>query len=100
MFLVNYEFLFEAGTIGIRVPLRLFNRYRHAEQVIQLLIVHKDLSVGVSEERRQVFLQMADEGLESAVLGEALHEPDHAVLHLIFVLLLDLVREDLHADSG
>ena len=43
---------------------------------------------------------MADEGLEGAVLDKALHESDHAVLHLIFVLLLDLVREDLHADSG
>ena len=100
LFLVDNELLFEAGQIGIRVPLRLFNRYRHAEQVIQLLVVHKDLSIGVPEERRQVLLQMADEGLESAVLDEALHESDHAVLHLIFVLLLDLVREDLHADSG
>ena len=43
---------------------------------------------------------MAYEGLESTVLDEALHESDHTVFHLIFVLLLDLVREDLHAGSG
>ena len=99
LFLVNYKFLFKAGKIGIWVSLRFFDRYRHAEQVIKLLVEHEDFRIGVPEECRQVFLEMAYEGLESTMLDEALHESDHTILHLVFVLLLDLVSEDLHADS-
>ena len=40
---------------------------------------------------------MADEGLERAVLDEALDKADHSTLHLHLVLLLDGVGEDLHA---
>ena len=62
------------------------------------MVVHEDLCVGEAKERRQVFLDVADERLERTVLNEALHESDHSVFHLIFVLLLNLVREDLHAN--
>ena len=43
---------------------------------------------------------MANERSKSSVLDEASDEVDHAILHFFFLLLLNLVCENLHSRSG
>ena len=61
------------------------------------MIVHEDFSVAIAEKLGQISLDLANEGLEGAMLNKSAYEADHPILHFLFLFFLDVVCKDLHA---
>ena len=64
------------------------------------MIVHEDFSMPIAEKLGQISLDLANEGLEGAMLDKSAYKADHPVLHFLFLFFLDGVCKDLHASPS
>ena len=98
---VDDKLFLEAPTfLRLRVLRWIIDAHRHAIQVPFIPIVGENLCMFESEQLRQVDFHVANDLTEGAVLDESDYELDHSLLHLLFVLTRDGIREDLHPRFG
>ena len=64
------------------------------------MVVHEDFSGAIAEKLGQISLDLANEGLEGAMLNKFTYKADNPVLHFLFLIFLDCVSKDLHACPG
>ena len=100
LFVDDKLFLETPAFFRLRVLRRIIDAHRHAIQVPFVPIVGENLCMFESKQLRQVDFHVANDLTEGAVLYESDYELDHSLLHLLFVLTRDGIREDLHPRFG